>query len=306
MNSGTMPQDDDQLRADFESLARGTSRASHPAEHEWVSFATGTLTASERERFSDHLVSCAECTAVYRAVTHVRQEASAFDAGAPRPNSSTRSHWSRALLPQALAASLLVVSIGLLVWNLRLQQRTVDLEAQINRIARTTSPRVTETPAPVASPAAPVAPAEPRAWALGQTAPDVRLPAYLALSVRGADKERDELLHAFGEGLAPYREGRFREAADRLAPLAARQPNVPEVAFYLGVARLFAGEPSAAIAPLREARSSDVVSHDARWYEAVALERSGRREDADAALRELCKIPSPYQATACAPVRGMQ
>ena len=153
MNSQTTLQDDDHLRADFEALARGTTRASHPAEHEWVSFATGSLTAAERERFSDHLVSCAECTAVYRAVTHVWQEAYAFDAGAPRPTRSTTSLSSRALLPQALAAaSLLVVSAGLLAWNLRLHQRTVDLEAQITRVARTPSLRVTETPAPAAPP----------------------------------------------------------------------------------------------------------------------------------------------------------
>jgi Flp pilus assembly protein TadD len=132
------------------------------------------------------------------------------------------------------------------------------------------------------------------------------LPAYLALSVRGADKERDELLEAFGGGIAPYREGRFREAADRLAPLAARRPDVPEVAFYLGAARLFAGDPAAAIAPLREARASEVVAHDARWFEAVASEHAGRREDADAALRDLCKLSGPYQARACAPVRGKQ
>ena len=154
MNSRATPHDEGQLRADFEALARGTTRVSHPAEHEWVSFATGSLTASDRERFSDHLVSCAECTAVYRAVTHVRQEAYAFDAGAPRPTSSTTSLSSRALLPQALAASLLVVSAGLLAWNLRLQQRTVDLEAQVTRVARTTSPPVAETPAPVAPPQA--------------------------------------------------------------------------------------------------------------------------------------------------------
>ena len=106
------------MQADFETLTRSTTRASHPAEHEWVSFATGSLNASERERFSNHLVSCAECAAVYRAVTHVRFDASTFDSSAPRPGSRTRSLSSSAFAAQAMAASLLIVSAGFLAWNL--------------------------------------------------------------------------------------------------------------------------------------------------------------------------------------------
>jgi Flp pilus assembly protein TadD len=79
---------------------------------------------------------------------------------------------------------------------------------------------------------------------------------------------------------------------------------VPEFAFYLGVSRLFAGDPSAAIAPLRQARASAVESYEARWYEAVALEQIGRREEADTLLRELCASANPIQTRACTAVKG--
>lgn len=282
--------DFDGLREDFASLARATAPATaHPDEDTWVRFGSGDLAAGERDRLADHVLTCDECRALYRAVEHVWNGASAIDGAAPRVAVAQS---RRPPVWLAVAAGLLLAVAGLI----------------FVRSSRPTEPASTdrvESTAPAAL-TAPVAPAGPRAWALGTTAPEVRLPAYLALSVRGADKERDELLEALGEGIAPYREGRFGEAADRLAPLAARRPDVPEIAFYLGVSRLLAGDPSSAIASLRHARASEVLSHDARWYEAVALERSGRRQDADAALRELCKLPSPYQAGACAPVREKQ
>ena len=128
----------------------------------------------------------------------------------------------------------------------------------------------------------------------------------MALSASGADAERDALLKAFEDAIGPYREGRYAESARRLSSLASERPDMPEVAFYLGMARLMSDEPAAALEPLRAARDSTILSDEARWYEAIVLERTGRPTDADAALRPLCDNPGLYSMTACLILRGDQ
>jgi hypothetical protein len=74
----------DPWRKDFRSLMRDTtSSSSHPSEEQWVRFAADHLPPDERNRLADHVLTCAECTAVYRAVSQVRERASEFDQGAP-------------------------------------------------------------------------------------------------------------------------------------------------------------------------------------------------------------------------------
>ena len=277
----------DSLAADLKALGRESSPpGAHPDEDMWVRFACGELEADERARLADHALACDECGAIARAVSHVQEGATAIDVAAPRVPAASH---SRPYVWLGLAAAVVIVLGGAILLR---PGRPVDPTA--DRVASTTPPA--QTPQPVQP--------EPRAWARLDAAPEVRLPAFLALAVRGVDKTRDDLLESFGNGIAPYREGRFAEAADRLAPLVAQRPDVPEFAFYLGVSRLFAGNPSSSIAPLRQARGSTVVSPDARWYEAVALERAGRREEADALLRELCASSNPFQTRACTAVRG--
>jgi hypothetical protein len=154
-------------------------------------------------------------------------------------------------------------------------------------------------PAPVRPDPRPSGPPAPRAWAMDVPVPAVRLPATMSLPVEGAEAERDAVLKAFDKAIGPYREGRYAEAAKALTDLAARRPDAPEIAFFLGVSRLLAGDTAAALEPLRAARDSTIVADDARWLEAVVLERTGRPAEADAALRPLCDVPGPYEQRAC-------
>lgn len=196
---------------------------------------------------------------------------------------------NRSLVGLALAASLAIaVSAGI-----ALGSRTPAEAPPSAQVIAPGSP----SPAPPTS-------REPRAWAIGGKAPEVRLPVSMTLPAQGAEAERDAVLRDFGEAIAPYRQGRYAEAAKALTRLASRRPDAPEIAYFLGVSRLFAGDPAGALIPLRAARDSTVVADDARWYEAVTLERLGRPRDAEIALRPLCDVPGPYEETACLIVRG--
>jgi len=118
--------------------------------------------------------------------------------------------------------------------------------------------------------------------------------------MRGTEDDRNAFLKAFGEAIAPYRAGRFAEAASALAPVAERYSDVVETWFYLGTARLYSGAPAEAIEPLRRARSSEVVGDDAHWLQAVAMQRAGRDTEARAELRAMCAAAGDYRDRACA------
>ena len=141
MTVPSVPRDPDvdEIRRDYDVLALDQSASGpHPDEEMWVRLASGELSENERARIVDHVLSCAECTAVYRTIAHVRQGASSFDPGAPRQVSNeTAPIWRRPFWPQALAASLTIVAAGLLAWNVTLQKRTSELETELARTLQT-------------------------------------------------------------------------------------------------------------------------------------------------------------------------
>ena len=118
--------------------------------------------------------------------------------------------------------------------------------------------------------------------------------------MRGANNADQAFLTELGAAIAPYRAGRYAEAAKALDALAGKRPDVAEVWFYLGVSRLYSQSPGDAVEPLRRAHASEVVGDDARWLEAVALQLGGRRTEARAALSALCTTPGPNRTRACA------
>lgn len=137
----------DEMRRDYELLTRDAAATGpHPDDDVWVRLASGQLSDDDHARTVDHVLSCAECSAVYRAVAHVRDGASSFDPAAPRPSGAAGASMApRPFWLQALAASLTLAAAGLLAWNLTLQRRATDLQTELERARR---PPVPASPAP--------------------------------------------------------------------------------------------------------------------------------------------------------------
>ena len=273
---------DARVRQAFATLGAGP-RSNHPSEDEWARFASNEMSSDERTQVADHVVSCAGCAAIFRVLSAV--DADAKTAGIAVDRSSAVGDW-RVLA----AAAGVVLTIGLGVWW------------AVRTGADDTPQQASSQPASAATPAVDPAVAPPALWASLPSAPDVRLPADLVLTMRGAGGDREAFLKVFGEAIAPYRAERFADAAAALAPVAERYADVVEVWFYLGTSRLYGGAASEAIEPLRRAQGSAVVGDDARWLEAVALQRAGRDREARTVLQALCSTAGVNRERACAAI----
>ncbi len=72
--------DDTRLRRIWAALPEG---GAHVDEATWERFAVGELDRAERDRLVEHVVACASCTRVYRAVTELATEARSIDPSLP-------------------------------------------------------------------------------------------------------------------------------------------------------------------------------------------------------------------------------
>lgn len=252
----------------------------HLTEDDWVRLASDETSDVERAAFADHISTCAACTETWQAVSDVRAGASAFDPGAPRPT-PVRPAFAVGRWAGLAAAAVVVLAVATTL------QRRDQAPAGTSE---TLPPSGVSSPVSGAGPAAPspAAAPTPRAWAALPEAPPVKLPAALALTARGASSDAEAFLAAFGPAIAPYRAGRYAEAASTLEALTARAGGVPEVWFYLGVSRLLSDRPADAVPAFEHAAISDAVGADAVWLRVVALERAGRVDEATAALRASC------------------
>jgi hypothetical protein len=285
MSGGRDAGIDSRLQKAFAAV-RGATPGDHPSEDDWARFAADEMSPDERAGVADHILSCEECAAIFRVVSLVG--AGAQGMGAPVDRRPGFGGW-RFLA----AAAAVVLTLGLGTWW---AMRT-GIENGIERAVRDAAPRATTRPA-VTAPAQ-----QPPSWAALSSAPEVRLPPDLVLTMRGTGDDRDGFLEAFGKAIAPYRAGQFAEAAAALAPVAERYPKVVETWFYLGAARLYGGAASEAIEPLRRAQSSEVVGDEARWLQAVALQRAGRDSEARSTLDALCSAAGQFRDRACAIVK---
>jgi hypothetical protein len=156
--------------------------------------------------------------------------------------------------------------------------------------------------APVAQSSGPPAPPAPvqRAAVLTLAAPAIMLPPE-SLTLRGEPRSAYAL--ALEDALAPFAAGKYPDAAARLEKVAKDHPRRPHAEFYRGTARLMSGDAAAAVGPLQTARElaprGSPLSDEVAWYLAIALERSGRREEAAGPLNDICGGGGPRKAQAC-------
>ncbi len=123
---------------------------------------------------------------------------------------------------------------------------------------------------------------------------------YLASELRG---ETDSA--AFTQAMAHYTEGRYEEAAAGLSRCVQAGAADGEVFFYLGVARLLAGDASGAAQSLEAAAEAMPASALYRWYRAQALLSDGRGEAAAVELHRLREEGAEYAAAADSLLRDM-
>ena len=101
----------DDLRTAYAAASSGEGE--HLSEERWERLACDELKPAEQEVALSHVLSCVECTQAYRAVLAIREEAHAFDPGAPRPRPAAvvnrRPAWRRVLVGLATAAALISV-----------------------------------------------------------------------------------------------------------------------------------------------------------------------------------------------------
>jgi hypothetical protein len=293
MSTDTGPSlTDDRLGAAYRARLRRHGAQDHPGEADWEAYASVAMDGEARARLADHVVVCELCREVYDAVRVLMEEAPAIDAEAPTGGRVTpRRQWWRYASALALAASLLLVVAAAAVY----------LTSRGGEPVHVTTDATTPVAPTQLEPAASLAPA----YRLAMVTPDVRLPADLIVTSRGAaGVDARQFLERFGDAIAPYRQGRFDEAAARLGRLSAIDGDVPEVWFYLGVSHLFAGRPEDALKAFDRPGVAAAGGDDLQWSRAVAIEWLGRARETDAVLRALCAGAGPHRDRACAALRA--
>ena len=200
----------------------------------------------------------------------IQQEASRDDQPLPR-----RRLW---LWQPALAAAAVVV-IAASVWLLR-DREAVPPAQESDAQEAVSTPAVTPPVLPLDKPVIKISAA--------------------ALTFRGAND--NQLLADLKPAFDAIRGDDYRAAIGEFTRLATQYPASVEVAFYDGVARLFLDDPNGALASLARAEQigDSSFAPDVAWYQAVALERAGRRDEARARLGALCDQKRARSAEACA------
>ncbi len=116
---------------------------------------------------------------------------------------------------------------------------------------------------------------------------------YLSVETRGGPAGVD-----FEAAMKLYVGGQYAEAATGLESVLEDAPDDVEVIFFLGVARLLAGQPIRAREALRRAVEADPQSPLYRWYLAQSLAACGDLRAAQSELERLIRDRSPYAVQA--------
>jgi hypothetical protein len=168
------------------------------------------------------------------------------------------------------------------------------------------------TPGPTLPTNPPVAVATPSSapvYAMALDKPEVTL-SVGALTWRHAGRQGD-LLADLKPGLDAFRGADYATARRELSALTTNYPNAIEVFLYLGVSQLHLGEHQAALDSLKTARgmadtAGPTLGVEAAWYEAMAHERLGHKDDARIILNALCVGTSARTQAACAAAAALK
>jgi len=214
----------------------------------------------------------------FRLLRRIQQERLRIDEAAARAAASRRTLWRVAL---SAAALVMLAAGGLTMWRRFDDRLAAPVDATRTQVAVATPPSAPAFVLPLDPPQIKVSPS--------------------ALTFRGPGGE-NRLLSDLKGPFDALRAGNHAEAARQLAPLAARYPASVEVPYYEGIAQLFLNNPAAALDSLARAeRAADPsFAPDVAWYQAIALERAGRRAEARSRLVRLCAQNGTRSAVACA------
>jgi hypothetical protein len=139
-----VPLTDDELSAAYRELTGPPAdRRDCPGSDMLARAAAGDLDAAERDGIAAHVERCAACAEEFRIACGLQIDVTAGRRILSPP------WWRHPYVPQTVAASLALVCVGLLAWNLNLQQRATGLETQLEEALRT-PPIAPAAPPPVA------------------------------------------------------------------------------------------------------------------------------------------------------------
>ncbi len=129
---------------------------------------------------------------------------------------------------------------------------------------------------------------------MGSLATSEKYPAGFPLVTRGG-VEVGALEQVRREAYEAYRRGDFQRSGALLKLL----PRDADTLFYLGVSQYFSGEPEQALGNLQRASELDAKwNQPAGWYRASAYLKTGQKEKAREALRQLAKGDGDYSKKA--------
>jgi hypothetical protein len=278
----------------------GTERPSVvcPSPARLQAFSAGALPEEQKQALDLHMTGCAACRGLV-------QDLAQWPASAPEPR-DVDTLWRRLQqqLPKNQRRWALWRTWTYRTWLPVAAAAAASLLLAVNLLQILPSSVAPPRPrmASVASPAYDL-----RAIAAVEK-PPLRLPLEGLLLWRGSGQSSPPAsTREIAAALAPYKKGDFREAANRLAPLASRYPEIFEVAFYRGVSLLLTGRPEDAVAPLAQARTlgDPAQREEASWYLSLAHLRAGTVGQARPHLEQLCSGGAPHSASACLVLRQL-
>lgn len=222
-------------------------------------YAAGTLSVDEAEAFEEHYFRCAACL---ERLELVQNGAIVLQ----RPFRTRRVPYA----VWALAASLMIVFAGTLVWKL----------APGGKAAEPVTTARVETPR--------------NPWAeLGK----FEAPVYRESRLRGEGGNAGRDFHA---AMAMYQQGHFAQAVPLLRAVEEANPSDVKAIFLLGVSQILAGDTDTGLDTLRRVDAMGLTAYqeEARFYQAKALLLRGDATGARGVLEAVVAMQGDWQSPA--------